>query len=77
MPVCTCIYSALQWTYFGTGRFTAPSFGTLLQTWKKSGMGDHSVRIFTLHSVFVKFAGAKGFLRSFLLNVLFYVMMIL
>lgn len=36
----------------------------LWQTGRKSGMGDHSVWKCTLRSVFIKHAGAKGFLHS-------------
>jgi len=51
-------------TSFGMRRCTALSFGTLLQTWRKSEMGDHSLSVFTLHSVFIRLAGAEGFLHS-------------
>lgn len=36
-PVSTFIYSGLQKASFGKGRFTALSFGTLLQTGRESG----------------------------------------
>lgn len=58
-PVSTCIYSGLKRSSFGMGRRSALSFGTLLQTGRKSGTGDHRGR-----KVVIKVAGAKGFLHS-------------